>query len=341
MMKAPESTPTAPVDLSLPAELLLARLLIPAKRPPPLSAVQKSLKTLFRHPPSSEYWRETLSRLRSAGLIQPKTLQLTTAGQERALAFLGIAAGPPRITWKKLVNRFLIPKALGMAAEEDLTKRLSRYEDLAAILLKRRFRLKIGKTLPEVLTALVCRELGLSEVTDWSGLRRDVLSRLIESSQRLTEKQIASIFPRAKLDAQSGGVAGLRQALLIAWTFGSSDWLSDVPDNRPDLGAADRFDLAAFAKTVKSAARHCPTGRFGKNKVFINHLWKYLRNEPGLPKLDLPAFKNKLLEANATRLIVLSRADMAPDLAAADVEESATEYLNTVFHFVTLEEVNP
>jgi hypothetical protein len=90
-----------------------------------------------------------------------------------------------------------------------------------------------------------------------------------------------------------------------------------------------------------AAARACPTGRFGDNKVFINHLCRYLQNEPGFPRLALEEFKRRLTEANAARLLVLSRADMAPDLPQDDVRASETSYLNAHFHFVTLEEVRP
>ncbi len=92
---------------------------------------------------------------------------------------------------------------------------------------------------------------------------------------------------------------------------------------------------------MKAAARDCPTGRFGDNKVFISHVWRRLRDEPGVPAMDLPAFKGRLTEANNARLLTLSRADLPQLLDSADVQESETRYLNAEFHFVLVEKEQP
>ena len=101
------------------------------------------------------------------------------------------------------------------------------------------------------------------------------------------------------------------------------------------------FDLPAFAQTVKAAVRDCPTGRFGDNKVFISHVWRRLRDEPGFPAMDLPAFKQRLTEANNARLLTLSRADLVQVMDPTDVRESETRDLNAAFHFVLLEKEQP
>ena len=92
---------------------------------------------------------------------------------------------------------------------------------------------------------------------------------------------------------------------------------------------------------MKAAAHDCPTGRFGDNKVFINHVWRWLRDEPSVPAMDLPAFKERLTEANRARLLTLSRADLPHIMDATDVRESESHYLNAAFHFILVEKEQP
>ena len=55
--------------------------------------------------------------------------------------------------------------------------------------------------------------------------------------------------------------------------------------------------------------------------------------------LDLPAFKQRLVEANREGLLRLSRADLVSAMDPADVRESETRYLNAEFHFILIERV--
>ena len=90
-----------------------------------------------------------------------------------------------------------------------------------------------------------------------------------------------------------------------------------------------------------AAARHCPTGWFGDNKVFVSHVWRQLHEEPGVPPLDLPAFKQRLVEANQAGLLTLSRADLVQVMDPADVRDSEIQYLNATFHFLLVERNRP
>ncbi len=87
---------------------------------------------------------------------------------------------------------------------------------------------------------------------------------------------------------------------------------------------------------MKAAARVCPTGRFGDNKVFIAHVWRAVQSDPGFATMDLPAFKERLAEANNARLLDLSRADLVQAMDPEDVRESEVHYLNATFHFVRI-----
>jgi hypothetical protein len=330
---------TAPPALA--ADLLLVRLLTAGQRPR-LNELRKPLDRFFRRPPTRDQWAAAVDRLRADSLIEPNALCLTEAGRARALAFLGISELPPKSSWQTIRSRFLLPKALGLEATADSRKRLGRADQLAALLLKQQFRVTAGNSLNQVLTALACREVGLAEASDWSGARRALLSRMLGSQEPLANKDITRQFPRVKLNTSRGGMEGLRDAAFVAWTEGATE--ARRPESAPTRASSPvpepetaDFDLPAFAHTVRTAARHCPSGRFGDNKVFINHLWRSLQSEPGLPRLGLPEFKQKLVEANAAGLLTLSRADLVQEMDPADVAESETPYLNGVFHFVLTE----
>ena len=97
------------------------------------------------------------------------------------------------------------------------------------------------------------------------------------------------------------------------------------------------LDLADFAYRVVDAARSSPSGWFGEARVFIAHVWRALRDDPAFRGTDVKAFKARLIEAHRARLIELGRADLVEAMDPADVRESATPYLNAVYHFVRTE----
>jgi hypothetical protein len=322
---------------ALAADLLLVRLLAPGTKPA-LGNLRRSLDSLFARAPTRDQWDDVVERLRAERLVVSKPLRLTEAGRGRALAFLGLAELPRRTDWQTLCSRYLLPKALGVGAA-GLSHRAGDFDGLAALLLKRQFGVTAGDTLSQVMTAIVCRELGIPEQTDWGRVRRQVLSGLLGSPEPLTAQALNASFARVRLQVRGRRAGELRKKVFAAWTAGGGESFAPAPAApAPGAGAhRPQFDLAAFAHTVKAAARDCPTGRFGDNKVFISHLWRYLRDEPGMPRLDLPAFKRRLAEANAAGLLTLSRADLVQVMDSADVAESETPYLNAVFHFVLVE----
>ena len=60
-----------------------------------------------------------------------------------------------------------------------------------------------------------------------------------------------------------------------------------------------------------------------------------------MPPLDLPAFKQRLVEANQAGLLTLSRADLVQVMDPADVRDSEIQYLNATFHFLLVERNRP
>ena len=88
---------------------------------------------------------------------------------------------------------------------------------------------------------------------------------------------------------------------------------------------AEPFDLPAFAATVRAlAADSPPEDRFHDNKVFIAALWCTSQREPNFPRLSLPEFKQRLVEANSQGLLHLSRADLVQAMDPQSVADSET-----------------
>jgi hypothetical protein len=331
------------VSLDRVEELMLARLVTCGKSRVKPEKVRQDLAPLFRHPPGGDQWQAHTDTLVEAGLLTPKPYRLTEAGRARALEFLGVEALPPRTTWKTVCTRYLMPKALGLPTDAALPGRLSEAK-LGAFVLKAKHALpvKANASLPQVLEALVCKELGFPQEVTLKGVQTAKLMRLLGTNEPLTTRQLQEQLPRHLLGASKGGKEGLQEAILKRWLDGeepvaSREPFEEVPA-RAEAVAEPVFDLPAFAATARAAARDCPTGRFGPNKVFINHVWRHLGQEPSVPRLDLDAFKARLVEANRAGLLHLSRADLVEVMDPADVQESETPYLNAVFHFVLLQE---
>jgi hypothetical protein len=100
--------------------------------------------------------------------------------------------------------------------------------------------------------------------------------------------------------------------------------------------------LTAFAATVLALATNSPAeDRFHDNKVFIAALWRASQHEPNFPRLSLPDFKQRLVEANSQNLLHLSRADLVQSMDPKLVADSETVYLNATFHFVVVEGERP
>jgi len=337
--------PTAPASLGIAADLLLARLLVPTKRPPTLKAIRPGLDRFFRQPPTAERWQEVVEAAASAGLLTAAPLRLTDAGRARALDFLGISELPPRCKWQTIQAKFLVPKALGLPpTAHDARERIRRREGLAALLLKRHFGLAVPVNAgpAKVLEALACHYLGFQGECDLKKLRGALVSRMMGSEERIPDKKLMGQAPQVLLRAPKSGVVGLRDLVFHGWADGGEPPSKPaLPPSLPPPPPEPPFDLPAFADTVKAAARDCPTGRFGDNKVFISHVWRQLRDEQPFRSMDLPGFKRRLTEANNARLLTLSRADLVQAMTEADVRESETEYLGGRFHFILVEKEQP
>lgn len=326
-----DATPAPPVaetGSTALADLILVRLLPSTKNPPSPKVVRADLSPFFREPPTESRFDAALDSLRQSGDIAlGRGLRLADAGQRRALAFLGIAELPPRCNWGTIKAKFLLPRALGLDASQ--TKLLANGEKLGAFMLKRKLGLPVGTptTFAGVAEAIACREAGFASCATLKELRTAALNRAIESPVALNDEQLKKQLPRVLLGAKPD-TNGLRAVALAGW-------LDDPEESLRERRAAEEsFDLEAFANTVLAAARDCDSGRFAGNMVFIHRVWNRLVGEPGFPRMDLPTFKLRLLEANAAGLLVLQRADIGQLADAGDLAASETQHLNATFHLV-------
>jgi hypothetical protein len=238
-----------------------------------------------------------------------------------------------------ITTQYLVPLALGVNPKDrPMQKRLSKKENLAALLLKRRHSLpaSTGETLNKVLEAIVCRELGYSGESTLNGVKARKLEELIHSPKQLTAKQAANQVPAAILKTGKPSVSALRDLVL-------RDWIVPLPNpNAPrSKGPPEPLDQEVFARTVLAVARNSPTGWFGDYKVFINHVHRHLIGEPAFQDMPLDEFKRKLVEANRTNRITLSRADLVSVMAPEDLRQSETRQLDAVFHFILVQKERP
>lgn len=304
-------------------DLLLARLLMPAKKPPSPGAIHKDVAPLIRGGLTKERVADVFTGFRSSGLLPPKGQALTDSGRARALAVLGLAELPPNCNWAKVKAGFLVPKALGLKPwSEAEVARVATADKLAARLLKSKYELPVSSdtNLGGVVESLVCKLAGFPDCKSLKELAAAALSRELQADPPLSAKDATKLAPRMLLGVTKAGVDGYRMRV-IGGSF----------EDRVEPPATD---LQAFATAVLDAAPDCPTGWSGDDLVLISHVWNHV--EARFPSQDLAAFKEKLLAANRERLLSLSRADLVQALDSQDVRDSETSYMNATFHFLKI-----
>jgi hypothetical protein len=316
-------------------KLLLARLFVAAKRPPTMNAVRKDLAKVLGSEPATETMQDWVDRLRAEGFVGEK-LTLTVAGARHALEFLEADSLPPRMNWTTMMARYFVPRALGISSSNaSKVKKLSREDGLAAAVLKRRYGIEKTEkdSLDSVLEALICQKLGYN-VPTLKELKKRKVAELLRAQDNSIPKQPKQQV-RALLDANNLGE--LRAMVLAEWLSGTAARPSEatVPQ---DIAP---FDLDAFARTVSAVARSCPAGWFGDNKIFISHVYRHLNGESAFRDMNLDDFKQRLVEANRTNRLTLSRADLVSVMDPEDVRESETRQLDAVFHFILIDKERP
>lgn len=306
-------------------ELILVRVL-PGPSRPSVPQLARELGPMFRRPPPAEAFRDAVSRLRAAGDLGPTGLAPTDSGAKRALAFLGLPSLPARWTWRTIRSQALPARVLGLSPTAPATKRtLGSADRLTATLLARQYGLAGSPTTARTaLEALVCKELGHPECATLDALAAVVLSRKLGSDDTLSPAVARRLAPRVLLGADK--VAGLRDALLLGWADPSGDTDTDTD--------ADPVDADAVARAAASAT----TGRFGRDKVLVHHVWAAL---PPARRPGLDAFKRALVALNAAGQTTLARADLVQLMDPDELRQAEIVVGDAVFHFVRADRRSP
>ena len=344
-----------PADLSPLKLLILSRLLVAGDKGETEATLSKDLKPMVEHRWQGADWVDRFAvardEMESAGafdrLSKGKTtrLALTAEGRRLALGALGIDALPPKTTWAKLKSSVLPALALGRRGPGGA--------DLKVEVLRAQYELDLGDrpTMKQATEATAAKLLGLGpgQRFDADNILRKLLGDAgieVPASQKPSPTSVRDALfrralgdPKAKkplelLLARSVGARQAKPAELGAAVLRS--WIDRSEATPP--GAPVGLDLPSFARAVAEAARTSLSGWFGDSKVFISHVWRALHHDPAFRHMDSATFKNFLIDAHRARLIELGRADLVEAMDPADVRDSATPYLNAVYHFVRTEE---
>jgi hypothetical protein len=332
-------------DLS-PLELLvLTRLLPVGEKGDNPAKIRKDLEPLLDHRWSGNVLTEVLDRtlikLTTKGLVArppakskkavPAVL-LTPEGRQTVLASLNVSQLPakPKPTWAALKKSLLLARSLGLPAPGQ---GFSKGQGFKAAVLRQKFGLPLGDypDLKSVKLELTRKLLGMGpkEKISLETVQAAIFGRELGEHRPADPKKVLDRLVSRQVGARRDDEKEVRDAVLRGWISGSVD----QPDRRP---SASPSVLAGFVQKVRAAAEECASGRFGDNKVFIIHVWRALQNDPDFRGMDLPAFKQRLAEANNARLLDLSRADLVQAMDPDDVRLSEVTYLNAAFHFIRI-----
>ncbi len=181
-----------------------------------------------------------------------------------------------------------------------------------------------------------------------------------------TDTQLIAHIAADQVDARQTSIEDLRQALICKLT---NALLEEKPVPKPAVKrktptkkttlrktskvslAADndttpsplpktedgRPDLPQFSRIVNGVASSCAEGWPGNMKAFISRVWQMIRDGHHDWELSEDAFKTMLVDAHRAGSVVLTGADLKNKTDLEDFEKSATQYKNTVWHFIRVD----
>jgi predicted DNA-binding protein len=193
--------------------------------------------------------------------------------------------------------------------------------------------LRVPNELLERLDTLVTRMH-----TTRTDVGRDALQRGLEQLEAALARRAAPAGRRKRSAAAETPSAAkpARRATSKRQEKGSKRQAPSPKSATAETPPEPAFDLVTFAARVIEAAQRTKTGRFGDDRVFINHVWRQYKREYRSKGMDLQAFKQRLVEANRERYLSIVCADMAPVLDQKDVKESEIRYRSATFHFLCI-----
>ncbi|QSQ19583.1 hypothetical protein JY651_30250 [Pyxidicoccus parkwayensis] len=333
-----------PTDPRL-AGIALCWLLTRGKKPGTRKELETALRPFVEHRLSSAESKArfdtVVTRLLGDALVTERKrggLELTADGRAGALRFLHLEQAPRALTWKKLKATYLLALTLDLPPTKNVVARLSSADGVRATLLKRQHGMADADnlSLSQVRDRLLWRQLGVETDRPFSlgAVQAHLLGEILEAEVKDPRKGVEQLAARSA-GATRGDAEAVRQALLRRWALPESEphAPAESPATPTEQDAGPDDSVASFAERVLAVARELPaTGRYGHNKVFISHVWKTLQPEWG----NREAFDVALLEANRTRHLSLTRADLVAAMDPRDVAESEVRSYGATFHFVVI-----
>ncbi len=326
--------------------LALSWLTTRAERRGTRKEMESAVWPFVEHRLSRAEWKERfdalLEGLLAHGLAKEhgrSGLELTKEGHSQALAFLAVEQLPRALTWKKLKATYLLARSLDLPPTKGVMTRLTDANGVRAALLKRQYPVKDveAPSLAQMRDRLLWRQLGVETDRPFSlsAVQAHLLGKLLDAETKDPRKAVEQLAARAagatRVDAEAVRLAVLRRWALPESGSTAEPTASEAPSST-ERDTEGQDSVASFAERVLAVARALPSGRFGQDKVFISHVWKALQPEWA----NREAFDVALLEANRTRQLSLTRADLISAMDPRDVAESEVRSYGATFHFVVV-----
>ncbi|QDE88841.1 hypothetical protein BHS06_07555 [Myxococcus xanthus] len=305
--------------------------------------LEDALRPFVEHQLSRAEWKLRFEALMEAlvggGTVAVRGrngLELTPKGRTEVLRFLQLDQPPRGLTWKKLKATHLVARSLDLPPSKAVMARMKGADGVRAAALQRQHGLNAeeGLTLAQTRDRLLWRQLGVETDRPFTlgAVQAHLLGQMLDAKTTDPRKGVEQLAARAagapRVDAEA-----VRLSLMRRWAVAQDAGASEAaPTDRASTSPGAPPAPADFAERVLSVARALPTGRFGENKVFISHVWKALQPEWSTRE----AFDAALLEANRTRLLSLTRADLVSAMDPKDVAESEVRSFGASFHFVVV-----
>lgn len=295
----------------------------------------------------------------------------TSKGEKSALEFLGTNKLPTK-NWQDLKTIFLTAKALGIKTRVVKTlKPLKTADNLRAAIVKKYYDLPFRSEIPAA--AQVRNALALQTIRDTfdapvsdtmttqsrvpEKLALFLASRNLRRPREIqTSHQLLTLLAAEAIGSVRSDSHTLRRELLRKLVMRTDENIDThiANDNKKvtsmttvmsqtklDLEAAvapnqqlESLNLERFSSITLNVAKAHAVGWAGNERAYISHVWKSLETHTPELGLNETQFKAMLIDAHRAGLLTLAIADLRDKENIADIQESATRYKNTEWHFI-------
>lgn len=340
-----------------------------------LSELRRDLYGLVSHHLAPGEWRSVLDGILTSlldrgdvDLVSGKRFGLTRAGSSRVAHACG-GKLPKATSWQDLRNSVLVAKALtevapNAAASTRLRKTVASANELRAAILETAFKLKLKqrRSVAEIRRQLAGKapSAGVRPAasgnasSDRRSADRARAARLLRSSRPVdSDGALIRQLAAEQVGSLQTDVTALRTALLrrlivndrpakISKAARVPSRPAALPPRQGELPlaapVAQRLPgLAEFARITVEAARQRAEGWAGNRRAFVSKVWSGIAASHPQWGLDEAAFKALLVDAHREGLISLTNADVREREALPELEASAIQHANSVWHYIRVE----